>query len=111
MTRQGLRTMRPARAAGPVLDLAERPFVGETHSNPPGTSRLAECGERRPQGAFDTVIHPATASPVAAPQTLPPCLRPMAPLYLPCAASGVTPDRLRARRKPRSLERYVGSCV
>jgi hypothetical protein len=62
MTRPGLRTMRPTRAAGPVLDLAERPFVGETHSIPPGTSRIAVCGEKRPQGAFDTVIQPATGT-------------------------------------------------
>jgi hypothetical protein len=62
MTRQGLRPMRPARAAGRVLDLAERPFVGETDSNPPGTSRIAVSGEKRPQGAFDSVIQPATGT-------------------------------------------------
>ncbi len=44
MTWPGLRTMRPTRAAEPVLDLAERPFVGETHSTPPGASRIPVCG-------------------------------------------------------------------
>ena len=53
----------------------------------------------------------ATASPVAAPLTLPPCLRLLAPLYLSCAASGATPDGLRARRKPLLSERPVGTYV
>ena len=53
--------------------------------------------------------HPATASPVAVPLTLPPCLRLLALLYFSFAASGKTPDGLRARRKPRLFERNVGT--
>ena len=59
-----LRTMRPTRAGGPVLDLdlAELPFVGETHSNPQGTSGIAACGKKKAAATFHSVVNQATAS-------------------------------------------------
>jgi len=70
-TRPGLGFIRPVNpyVVSPARILKKLRKQGDTPCTP-----VFHCDATNP------LRHPATASPVAAPQTLPPCLRPMAPL-------------------------------